>query len=187
MTPRTAAKLAGERHYFTGKPCPHGHVAMRFTTAGKCVVCALDTNRARKGYFKARYEAKKPEILEQFRQKYPAMRVARIRAAKAWAAANRVLTLGYKQRNKHKRRAAVGAFAARDIARLLDRQRCACAICEASLRDGYHVDHVIALTRGGTNWCGNLQLLCGPCNRHKSNKLPIRFRVERQNELREAA
>ena len=36
---RTAAKVAGAKHYFTGKPCSKGHLARRHLT-GTCVECA---------------------------------------------------------------------------------------------------------------------------------------------------
>lgn len=29
----------GDKHYFTGKPCKRGHVALRFTKGGGCVDC----------------------------------------------------------------------------------------------------------------------------------------------------
>lgn len=37
---RAEAKAAGLTHYFTGKPCRHGHVDVRFTSIGKCKTCA---------------------------------------------------------------------------------------------------------------------------------------------------
>ena len=37
-TNRTDAKKAGVKHYFTGKPCTRGHIALR-KTKGVCVEC----------------------------------------------------------------------------------------------------------------------------------------------------
>jgi 5-methylcytosine-specific restriction endonuclease McrA len=34
------------------------------------------------------------------------------------------------------------------------------------------VDHIVPLSRGGSNYASNLQGLCQPCNSKKSNKLP---------------
>jgi hypothetical protein len=36
---RASARLQGAVRYFTGKPCPKGHLAPRYTSNGKCVVC----------------------------------------------------------------------------------------------------------------------------------------------------
>lgn len=38
---RTAAKLAGERFYWTGKPCRNGHVTKRYTSTGLCSACSI--------------------------------------------------------------------------------------------------------------------------------------------------
>src|SRR5215472_3430534 len=39
---RKDAKLAGVAHYFTGRPCEHGHIAERYTSNGNCIVCAQE-------------------------------------------------------------------------------------------------------------------------------------------------
>ena len=36
---RDEAKARGLKRYFTGKPCKHGHVALRFTSGGNCARC----------------------------------------------------------------------------------------------------------------------------------------------------
>jgi 5-methylcytosine-specific restriction endonuclease McrA len=47
-----------------------------------------------------------------------------------------------------------------DIKALLISQGGLCNACKCDISTSYHVDHVIALARGGTNWPDNLQLLC---------------------------
>lgn len=37
---RADAKAAGAKHYFTGVRCGRGHLAERYVTDGKCVVCS---------------------------------------------------------------------------------------------------------------------------------------------------
>lgn len=36
---RSEAKAVGLKHYFTGQPCPAGHISPRFTSVGTCVAC----------------------------------------------------------------------------------------------------------------------------------------------------
>ena len=36
---RAEAKLEGATTYFTGKPCPHGHIAIRYTRSCDCAAC----------------------------------------------------------------------------------------------------------------------------------------------------
>lgn len=86
--------------------------------------------------------------------------------------------------NKRTRRArqvgAVGRFTADDVAALYTKQRGKCAnrACRVSIASGYHVDHVNPLSRGGTNWPENLQLLCPPCNLRKQAKTPEQWAAE---------
>ena len=47
---RAAAREQGLRAYFTGKPCPHGHVSVRYVAAGTCAEC-------QSVWMKKRYEA----------------------------------------------------------------------------------------------------------------------------------
>ena len=42
---------------------------------------------------------------------------------------------------------------------------------ECGSADDLQFDHVIPVSRGGGNSAKNLQLLCGPCNREKSNHI----------------
>jgi hypothetical protein len=41
---RSEAKAQGLKTYFTGKPCKHGHVAIRLVSNGSCRQCAYGQN-----------------------------------------------------------------------------------------------------------------------------------------------
>lgn len=43
-TPREA-RYRGLAHYYSGKPCPAGHVAPRYTSNRRCTVCTRLTSR----------------------------------------------------------------------------------------------------------------------------------------------
>lgn len=70
-----------------------------------------------------------------------------------------------------RRRAAEGYFTHMDIHAIWVKQSGKCAYCEVS-PPKFHIDHIIPISRGGSNWPSNLQLLCPPCNLRKHNKLP---------------
>jgi len=64
-----------------------------------------------------------------------------------------------------------GSFTVQDIEMRWRQQFGMCAICSVSLvYSGYHVDHVVALARGGSNMACNIQLLCPRCNLRKGAK-----------------
>lgn len=44
---RGEARAAGASHYFTGRPCKHGHVDKRTTSQAKCAECIRERQRAR--------------------------------------------------------------------------------------------------------------------------------------------
>lgn len=135
---------------YQGNPCKHGHSGLRYTQNRTCVECA-------KGYMTA-WRKKNPELyLEKQRARQRGTNEKRrIRNA------NRKALLA----------AIPGFFIKEDIDQLFEEQGGVCAAphCETSLQNGYHVDHILAVTRGGTNWPHNLQLLCGPCNCSKRDR-----------------
>jgi len=69
-----------------------------------------------------------------------------------------------------RKRSAPGRHTAADLVRLCAQQggRCAAPHCGASLTVSCTIDHKLPLSRGGSNYPDNLQLLCKSCNDSKS-------------------
>jgi hypothetical protein len=55
---RKEAKERGLARYFTGKPCPHGHVAERWASTSRCVECDR------------KYREANPEKIRERKRKY---------------------------------------------------------------------------------------------------------------------
>lgn len=78
-------------------------------------------------------------------------------------------------------RGAEGFFTGKEIEALYDEQGGRCTYCSRRLGKGhksphaYHIDHVIPVSRGGTNWISNIQLLCPSCNARKHDKTHEEF------------
>ena len=72
-------------------------------------------------------------------------------------------------------RGADGSHTREEIWALHDQQKGKCVYCRASLKKGYHADHIQPLSKGGSNWISNIQLTCGPCNNRKHATDPIAF------------
>lgn len=79
---------------------------------------------------------------------------------------------------QNRRRRKFGRLPRGYIKSLFDKQRGMCAICRIKFGNGYHVDHINPISRGGLHEAGNIQLLCGTCNVRKSAKDPIAFMQE---------
>jgi len=66
-----------------------------------------------------------------------------------------------------------GTYTKDDIIALLIAQESKCALCGKPFGpDGYHIDHFVPLSRGGTNDPSNLKLTHPVCNLRKGAKLP---------------
>jgi 5-methylcytosine-specific restriction endonuclease McrA len=196
---RAEAEAGGIESYFTGLPCKNGHVAERKTADGRCRACAVA--RARKwavghremvrAYERACYRTRTPEQkakdatrnrvrAARWRAKYPEKQTA---ATLNWRAANRERVKETARRGTSTHRArkvnAPGRYRASDVEQIRKAQRDRCAYCRCSLHDKGHVDHIIPLAKGGSNWPSNLQLTCQPCNNRKHVKAPEVYARER--------
>jgi len=77
-----------------------------------------------------------------------------------------------RQRRRSRERNAEGSHTSQDIKQIYARQNGKCAHCEKELNFVFHVDHIIPLSKGGSNYPSNLQILCATCNLRKAAKLP---------------
>lgn len=97
----------------------------------------------------------------------------------AWKRRNPVSVRAMAQNRRALKRDAGGSFSSADIKRLHELQRGMCAACFKPLKGDYHIDHRVALSRGGSNEWTNLQLLHAGCNLRKKARDPIDFMQER--------
>jgi 5-methylcytosine-specific restriction endonuclease McrA len=165
------------------------------TRAGRCSACNvvymrdyraanLDTVRAGqrdhyarnsekvKAASKAYAEANPLETKRRKARRYDLTKLARRAKIKEWQQLNperyrELMRIGCLNRVARKRNAE-GRYTVADIRKLYDAQNGICVACLVSLLNGYHVDHIEPLSKGGSNWPSNLQLLCPPCNMQKA-------------------
>lgn len=151
-------------------------------------------------YTVARWSQKKtdPEFLDKQRA-----------AVRAWQRANpdkkKSLDAAWRLANKDKpefkekqrvralnrialKRAAVGNYSIADVRSIYGQQDglCACG-CGSPLDGGkFHIDHIVPLSRGGSNWPANIQLLSPQCNLSKSRSTMEEWNQRRQPPARAA-
>lgn len=96
---------------------------------------------------------------------------------KKWAKSNPEAVRVKNHRRRVRKRENGGIHSAADIKKLfkIQKDRCAHSWCRVSIKKGYEIDHVIPLSRGGSNDRRNIQLLCKPCNQEKHDKHPIDY------------
>lgn len=74
---------------------------------------------------------------------------------------------------------AEGTYTPQDIEQMYEDQCGYCAYCGIRLFDTYHLEHIIPLSRGGSNWPENLCLTCRDCNLSKNDKLTAEWEAVR--------
>ena len=78
-------------------------------------------------------------------------------------------------RRRARKHGADGSHTSSDAKRIRLVQGDKCAYCRARLNGRGHLDHIVAISRGGSNWPKNLQWVCALCNTRKHAKDPIEF------------
>lgn len=186
------AKACGSKHYFTGKPCVNGHIEPRHTSNGTCIECT----RIRVKIWASDHPDRMAELAPARRmkaaldyardpQKY-ADRTRRSRSKNLEAYRERERRYRLEHSDEHRsrvrnRRARIkgntGTHNASDVEVILVRQKFKCAECGKSVRmkTDRHVDHIMPIALGGSNWPSNLQILCPFCNQSKGARHPADF------------
>jgi 5-methylcytosine-specific restriction endonuclease McrA len=79
----------------------------------------------------------------------------------------------YTQRRRARKANAQGTHTADQLKARFDYHGNKCVYCNST--EDLHADHMIPLSRGGTNFASNMVPACGSCNRSKGAKTPIEF------------
>lgn len=123
---------------------------------------------------KARYWRNRERYVEnQRRYRSKNIEKIRIRQRIHWHE-NRPMYQAKVNKRKALQRDNGGSYTVQDIQKKIEIQKGRCYYCQKAFGEGknaYHIDHVIPLSRGGTNDLGNLVIACPHCNCSKRDKL----------------
>lgn len=121
---------------------------------------------------RAYYAAHKEEISARVCAYNQAHKEKMSKRARAWQKANPLKVRATHQRRRARKRNAVGSYTAADIEAQYKRQKGRCYWCDVKVGETYHMDHVVPLSRGGSDLPENLVVACPTCNCSKHDKLP---------------
>lgn len=125
------------------------------------------------------YEANPDRVYENSKRWREANREKARQAFRDWEKRNpeqAVILRRASKTNRRTREAAFGKVTKADLIELFSRFNRQCARCGSFGQ--IEIDHIQPVARGGTNDPTNLQLLCKPCNRSKSDKDPMEWAAE---------
>jgi 5-methylcytosine-specific restriction endonuclease McrA len=184
---RAEAKATGAKHYFTGEPCKHGHIAPR-KTKGACVECLKvewqQAAETRAEYFKE-YN-RKDEVRDKKHDWYLENREQVIQTAatrpaavlreyrNAWKEANKVQVRADTKARRRKHRDATPLWLTRKQKSEIRQLYQIAITMTQTTGEQYVVDHIVPLR--GEEVCGlhvpwNLRVITQEENLKKSNKL----------------
>lgn len=176
---RQVAIEVGLKYYFTGLACKNGHFDLRRVDKTSCVSCLREYNKT---YAPTYYKDNRDYLKEKSKAYYKNNTELVSKAAKAWQKGNPNYAKEYRKLNAEKYKAynakrrarlrnAEGSYTGDDIKNLLVLQEGKCVGCGGCLELlKFHVDHKNPLSKGGSNWPDNIQLLCPDCNFRKGAK-----------------
>lgn len=139
-----------------------------------------------------KYSRHRESILEQMRYRYASdteFRERRNRYNLSWARQNVEAFKAIQHRHRSSKRSASGSHTQIDLTKMLETQLGCCFYCEAGIRHSYQIDHMVPLSRGGSNGIDNLCCTCRSCNTSKGAKTVeefVRYRLRRGLHVRSA-
>lgn len=122
--------------------------------------------------YNAAYHAKHREERILYRREY---RKEHPEIGRAYRGSHREERKAHDARRRTRQLGAEGTHTASDIRTSLSLQRGRCWWCGRPITKGFHSDHRIPLSRGGSNGPENLVLSCPRCNLSKGTKTPQEF------------
>lgn len=157
MDSKELARQRAKEYYYANRE----HVLKRIKTK------RLSNLEHARAYERKIAQERKPINNERARQWYIDNKELMIKRAAEWKKNNpdkvRIST-----RNYHSRKRAAGKFTNKDYMRLFNRLLGKCGYCGINNADT--IDHIVPLSRGGSNFIGNIMPACGSCNYSKQHK-----------------
>jgi 5-methylcytosine-specific restriction endonuclease McrA len=136
-----------------------------------------DRNEGRYLQYQHEYATNRKDGKREYDKQYRKRNLGRIVARqKRWVDENRIhvrsMMRTYASARLARKRNAEGRYTLDDVEKQYKFQKGKCYYCGKKVGKTYHVDHVIPLSRGGSNSPENIVIACPHCNCAKNARLP---------------
>lgn len=161
----------------------------KYGRQSECKSCACarvhdysEDHREERAAYTRNYQQEHREERRSYRQRYGVLNRVKLNASlKNWRINNpqkfKIKSAADRSSRRAREANADGFHSSKDVLDQYNRQGGLCYWCGNSLSKDYHVDHIIPLSRGGSNWPENLAISCPTCNLSKGSKLPDEWRL----------
>ena len=179
---RAKAKAEGKTRYYTGRPCPHGHVAERAVCNGACVEC-LSIRQSSKRLQEPEAARHKDALYYQKYREKNLLRAANYRAknpekvaqsSRRWQQNNKGKRAAYQMNREARKLQATPKWLSATQKKHVELFYSEAVSLSQRFNASIHVDHIVPLR--GKNVCGlhvpwNMQLVTQSYNCSKNNKV----------------
>lgn len=174
---RSEARAQGLTRYWTGNPCPQGHVAERMVSNGRCVVCMKAITKAKRPQYRERhreqmdeyqrayYQENRERVLLRCRQYHAANRLQRAASIRAYREANPVWWRAHVNNASNRRRDRKQHPLTPTQRRQVSAIYRAAQWLSASTGTPYEVHHQVPIAQGGTHTPDSLWILTQAAHR----------------------
>lgn len=174
---RAAAIREGRATYVSDRPCKRGHVALRSVANYECMECRSEDKSKRDEWRRNNADKCRAATRAWFKKSTAERR----EYMASWRTKNRAsYRMMVRMAMVGRRAQSAGGKLSKDLAqKLMVLQRGMCGACGMSIREVFHLYHILPLARGGANVDQNIQLFCPRCNQSKGAKHPTEWAQER--------
>ena len=169
-----ASKNTKDRLYSYCKPCTKAERKAKYD-ADYHRRYRLERLEAKRAYDRERYaadpEKRRATVARWYRENPEKVKAWR----KRWYAEHKDECLARNRNRSARERAAEGSHTAGEVWQMAEDQDWLCAYCEMPLFGEFHVDHMLPLSRGGSDSWENLAITCPTCNLRKNDKTAEEF------------
>lgn len=124
-------------------------------------------------YLRAWRQTHREQTANSAREYRERHRLERSEYMRGWHRRNPGARRAYRHNREARKRDLPGTHSAADVRAQYERQSGRCYYCQKVVVSGYHVDHVIPLSKGGSNGPENIVIACADCNLRKNAAHPM--------------
>jgi len=132
-----------------------------------------EKNKAYRREYAVQYHQEHPEQKKRYYERHSEeINVQRRQHRKDYPDLYAGIDRAHKHKRRAQKRASQGAYTPQQLQEQMHRQKSKCYYCKMKLGMIYHADHVVPLSRGGSNDISNIVIACPTCNMRKHARLP---------------